>query len=321
MAAIGIGIIGTGGIAASHAPAVQALNDATLVAILSRQEASGLEFLQQHGALDATVHTSLASFVADPRIDLVIDCSPDRLHFQNVAACLENSKHVLAEKPLAVTADEASRLVQLAEDNQRTLAISFRLRFHDGHRKLQEQVVDRRAVGNVRHIRVMWAYEQHDDSNWRAKTELGKWWSLAAVGSHCIDLVRWFAQDPDTDWKQFGSITSNEVWRGPHDETAVIAGQLSNGITAEIVSSVNIGCQERIEIFGDKGHAACENTMGRDGTGVINLNGNAFPFEPKNPFVTQLQDVIDSIRTGRAPYADAIAGRRSVQDLLLASDV
>ena len=66
MKQIGVGIIGTGGIADNaHAPAISAVDQASLVAVLSRNETKGQDFLSRHNAGDATVHTTLESFVAD----------------------------------------------------------------------------------------------------------------------------------------------------------------------------------------------------------------------------------------------------------------
>lgn len=321
MKQLGIGIIGTGNIAdTGHAPAISAIKQTNLVGVLSRDESNGQDFLQKHGAESGTVHTSLESFVADPRIDLAIICSPDRLHAEQARVCLIVGKHVLIEKPMTVNIDDAAELVELTEANKLILAIGFHLRSHNGHIALYEQVVKQGVIGNLKHIRVIWAFPVQDNTNWRAKKELAKWWSLSAVGSHCIDLARWFAGDMN-DWKQFSSVINTDTWKGPHDETSIIAGQLSTGPTVEIVSSVLFGPYDRIELFGDKGHAICEGTLGRNGGGEIWLNNKPMVFEPVSPFTSQLQNVVDSIESKTAAHADGRIGLRSVKDLLLAYDV
>jgi len=226
---------------------------------------------------------------------------------------------VLVEKPMTLEADQAEELVALAKSKDLVLAIGFHLRSHAGHRILKEKIQEQ-AIGTIRHIRIIWAFPQNDDSNWRAKDGLTKWWSLSAVGSHCIDLARWFADDQD-DWKQFSGTIANNLWNGPHDETAVIAAQLTSDPTVEIVSSVQFGPYNRIELFGDKGQAICESTMGREGAGEVRINGEPVPFEPKSPFINQLQDIVECIETGKLAQADGNAGLRSVKDLLLALDI
>lgn len=319
MKQVGVGIIGTGSIAdANHAPAVKALNRTSLVAVLSREESRGKDFLQRHGGAEGVVHTSLESFATDPKIDVVIVCSPDRLHVDHARACLENGKHVLLEKPMALDANDAQALVELAELNHLTLATGFHLRSHVGHRVLHGRIVNDGAIGVLRHIRVIWAFPQAN-SNWRAHDALAKWWSLSAVGPHCIDLARWFSGDMD-EWTQFSSVISRNMWNGPHDETAVIAAQLQSGPTVEVVTSIQFGTFLRMELFGDKGLAICDGTLGREGAGTISLNDELVAFEPISPFIGELEDFVDSVETGNAPRADGYVGLRSVRDLLLAFD-
>jgi predicted dehydrogenase len=175
-------------------------------------------------------------------------------------------------------------------------------------------------IGKLRHIRIVWAFPQKDDSRWVAKDELARWWSLAAVGSHCIDLARWFASDMH-DWKQFKSVINNNKWNGPHDETAVIAGQFSSGPTIEIASSVQFGPYKRVELFGDKGMAICEDTLGRLGSGDVFVNGNQLKFNPISPFIGQLTDFTSSMASNKRPRAGGLVGLRNLEDLFLVSEM
>jgi predicted dehydrogenase len=314
-----IGIIGTGGIAdTGHAPAINALKETSLVAVLSRDKKRGQDFLEKHSATNATVHTSLDSFVADPEIDLVIVCSPDAFHAEQATVCLETGKHVLVEKPITLNAEEAQKLVELAKSKNLVLATGFHLRSHEGLRVLHKQV-ERGAIGKLRHVRAIWAFPQYNDSNWRAKDDMTKWWSLSAVGSHCIDLTRWFAEDTD-GWRHFNATIANNVWNGLHDETAIIAAQFVSGPTVEVVSSVQFGLYNRLELFGDKGKAICEDTMGRAGAGEIRINSELLSFEVINPFEGQLNDLVKCIELHESPRADGTVGLQSVKDLLLAID-
>lgn len=262
-------------------------------------------------------HTSLDTFAADPNIDAVIITSPDKLHSTHAIACLRAGKHVLVEKPMATSIADAQAMIQAASENGRTLAVGFHLRAHNGNRLLFDAIHHRQALGTLRHFRVIWARAtQRSDYSWRTDEQTSKWWSLAAVGSHCIDQVRWFAQDT-ADWQQFAAVINRNKWHGVHDETAVIAAQLASGPTVEIVSSVQFGALNRIEIYGDNGTAVGEGTT-RMGNQIITLNGQTLDFVPENPFIAQLLHFIDCVKTGRQPLADGLVGLRSTADLLQA---
>jgi len=321
MGSLGVGIVGTGGIASGgHGPAIRSCADVNLIGVLSRDAARGRSFLDTYGAVgDARVHTSIDTFVADKAIDLAIICSPDRLHARHARACLENGKHVLLEKPMTTDLSDADDLIRIAKENRLVLGSGFHLRHHRGHQLLKERI-ESGAIGRIRHIRAIWAFSQYDDSNWRAQGALGKWWSLAAVGAHCIDLARWFTGD-NRDWESFHALIDTGVWGGLHDETAVIAARLQSGITVETTSSIQFGTYHRVELFGDKSIAICDSTLGRVGGGVITIGDETLAFEPVSPFLSELEDVVRAITHGCEPKSDAEAGRRSVADLLLALDV
>lgn len=315
-----IWIIGTGNIANGwHAPAIVSSNNLKLVAVLSRNLNRGQEFIKKFNFNDASIYTDIEKFTNDKSIELVIICSPDGLHFEYAKKCLEAGKHILLEKPMSFNINDCNQLIKLAQEKNLILATGFHLRHHTGHNELLKKITNENAIGDIRHIRAIWAWPQENDSNWRAKDELSKWWSLSAVGAHCFDMVRWISNNFN-DWESLKSIINNNIWNGPNDESAVIAGKLSSGITVEIVSSIQFGPYNRLEIFGSNGHAICHWTFGREWKGEISINGNNISFKPINPFYAQIQNVFHSIKNWETLIADWNVGLINVKDLSLAKD-
>jgi predicted dehydrogenase len=315
-----IGIIGVGTIAlAGHIPSIQQTGAAELVAVLSRDKQKATDILTERGLDEALIYDDIQSFVNDSSIQLVVISSPDGLHYEQAKACLEAGKHVLVEKPMTLEVIEAEELARIANGKGLKLAISFHLRSHDGHQLLKERISSG-VLGEVRHIRVIWAWPAVDASNWRANSELTKWWSLSAVGSHCLDLARWFVDDFG-DWQKTSCVVANNVWQGPNDETALVSGQLEGGITVDVVSSVQFGPFNKVEIFGSKASAICSGTLGREGSGVINVGDETVEFRPESPFAKQLQNIISAIENGSPLNAGVEAGLRSVKDLNLVLEV
>jgi predicted dehydrogenase len=318
MSEIGVGIIGTGYIATvGHAPAVTDVPGTRLAAALSREESSAADFLGRFDARDATPYDDFGAFLADPDIGLVIVASPDGLHFPQAQASLRNGKHVLVEKPMALRVSEAQQLVDLAEAQDLVLASGYHLRCHPGHESLRARI-QAGAIGTIRHMRMFWSYPI-PESNWRARSGFGRWWSLSATGTHGLDLARWFGDDM-ADWAQFSSVISHTKWQVPRDESAAVAAQLASGPTVEVLGSVQFPEYTRVEIFGDRGAAICAGTLGPDGAGEILLNGEPFAFTPGSPFVRQLTGVLGAISGQSPPVAGGDAGLRAVKDLVLADD-
>src|SRR5439155_4939901 len=101
--------------------------------------------------------------------------------------------------------------------------------------------------------------------NWRAHDDVGRWWSLAAVGTHGIDLLRWFMTPAHGEVEEVRGLTSRAVWKGPHDETALVALRFASGATAELVTSVVFESPARVEIFGADAVAVAEGPLGPRG--------------------------------------------------------
>jgi predicted dehydrogenase len=99
---LGIALLGTGGIAQrTFVPAVYEVDAARLVAVLSRDQACGAAFAQQHGIPE--VYDNLDALLQSPQVDAVIVATPDAMHEPQVIAAVQAGKHVLCEKPMTTT--------------------------------------------------------------------------------------------------------------------------------------------------------------------------------------------------------------------------
>jgi len=185
-------MIGTGRIADTRlAPALSLVEDAVLWSVLSRDPGRGAAFAARHGALaPRPAHDHLGRLLEDPDLDGVIIATPDGLHAEQALAALEAGKHVLVEKPMATRVAGAVAMVEAAAVRDLRLGVAYHLRWHAGHRLMARRIREG-LLGELRHARVQWTWPAQDDANWRAHDEVGRWWSLAGVGTHCLDLIRW----------------------------------------------------------------------------------------------------------------------------------
>ena len=317
MKKLNIAILGTGSIASGgHAPALLQSGHAQLWSVLSRDADRARQFAKQFKAQSSSpAHTSLASLLADPGLDAVIIATPDKLHAEQTVAAAQSGKHVLLEKPLATDAAGIAQIIDGCAAAKITLALCYRLHWHAGHRLLMEAVRAGR-LGVIHHVRSLWAERHADASNWRASPAVGRWWSLGAMGTHLIDLSRWILQPAHGEMTRIKSVIARETWHGSHDETAVAAFKFAGGATAEICTSVLFDAPSRLEIYGEKGWAICENTFGRDAAGRIWTNDGEFAFPVVNPFVGLLDDFVQAVHQRTKPEVDVVEGARNAQILL-----
>ena len=310
---IKMAVLGMGRIARTRLlPGLDKAEEAVLWSVLSRDAERGQASAAKHKALGPTpAFTDLDALLADPELDAVIIASPDRVHVDQVVRAAAAGKHVLTEKPMAVSVAECDRMIAACDAAGVRLGVAYHMRWHAGHRLLHERV---RAgdFGDIRHVRVQWNFSSEDDSNWRAREDLGKWWSLAATGTHCVDQVQWFLGGEVGDVVEVNSTIGRSVFDGPHDETALVSLRFGSGATAEICSSVVFAGPTRFELYGTKGFVVAENTMSVDGSGTIRTHEGPFPFEPVDPYAGEIDDFARAIADGRGAEVSGRQGRENI---------
>lgn len=316
---INVGIVGTGRIAEMQlAPAMQQVSGCRLWSVLSRNTGRAAEFAAHHGAqAPVNAHDSLSSFLADPSLEAVIIATPDGLHATQAIAAARAGKHVLLEKPMATTLEDAQAITDTCTEERVKLAIAYHLRWHDGHRRLAE-MLHSGTLGQPRYARAMWTWKAEDNSNWRAHQEVGRWWGLAGVGTHCIDLLRWMLMPSCGEVASCKGLIDSRKYGGPHDETASVSMQFEDGMVADVVTSVVFSAPSRFELHCDDALVICENTLGPTGGGSIVVNNAPLDFDFKNPYIGEIQNFIDAIEGRARVEVPGAEGVRNVELLLAA---
>jgi predicted dehydrogenase len=180
------GIVGTGMIAGVFARALPGARTAVKQAIGSRDLAKGQAFAKEHGF--AKAHGSYEALFADRDVDAVYISTPHTNHHAEAIAALRAGKHVLVEKPMAVTTVQAEEMVAEARKAGRVLLEAFMYRVHPQTRRI-EDALKRGAIGEVRVIRSCFSFNLGDRRNVRYDRKLYGG-ALFDVGCYCINASR-----------------------------------------------------------------------------------------------------------------------------------
>jgi myo-inositol 2-dehydrogenase/D-chiro-inositol 1-dehydrogenase len=291
-----LGLIGPGGVAGNYLiPALKRVEGAAFWSVLGRDKERAQAFAATHGAVaPVSAYSDMSQFLSDPHLDAVIIATPDRFHAQQAVAAAKAGKHVFLEKPMATSKEEAREIVSAVSASKVALAVGYHLRFHAGH-KLLRQAIANGAIGALKHMHVCWTMTA-SANDWRNSPETGRWFSLAATGTHGLDLAMWFNQAAGNgDVKDLRAIASRAN-PDSHDETALVNLKFDSGATAEVVSSVAFKAPRTIALYGTAGSAICTDTLGPRGAGSILLNGESLPFEVVDPYFAELTDFLETVR-------------------------
>ena len=190
---IGAAVVGTGFIGVVHVEALRRLGVQVHGVVGSSQDRAKVRS-RELGLPPA--YESFKAMLADPRVEVVHITSPNHLHHEHASAALRAGKHVVCEKPLAMTPAESAELLQLAEQSGRVHAVNFNLRFYPLCRHVRGLV----KQGELGDIRLISGHYLQDwllldtDWNWRLEPELGgELRAVADIGSHWMDLTTFLA--------------------------------------------------------------------------------------------------------------------------------
>lgn len=316
-----VAIVGTGNAAdLLLGPALRAVPGVELHSVVSRDLERAEHFAVVHGASGAhSAYDDAEECFADPELDAVIIATPDATHAAYAIAAAKAKKHVFCEKPIATTALDARAMIDACSRARVKLAVGYHLRFHAGHRMVADQLAVG-TLGKLWHMRVQWTYNAKTNDNWRAQRDLSRWWSLAGVGTHCLDMARWWMIPTCGEVTQVRAMIGKHRFGGPNDESAIVLLRFESGATAEITSSVLFESQRRVEVYGEDGAVMCEGTLGPYGEGTIRMKREALRWELVSPYEAELASFVRAIRENREPEVNGEEALKNLEILLHAGE-
>lgn len=226
-------------------PSMQTMRNGDVVAISSRSEVAAKDAAAKLGI--PKWHGSYEDLLADPDIDAVYNPLPNHLHVPYTIAAMEAGKHVLCEKPIAITAAEAEQVL----DSQRRcpnvkVMEAFMYRFHPQWAAVFD-IIRSGAIGDVRHLYTDFTYYNVDPANVRNKADIGGG-ALLDIGCYGVNLARWIFGSEPTDVK---SVVVRDPVFGTDIHTSALL-EFDAG-TASILCATQLENHQSAVIFGTKG--------------------------------------------------------------------
>ena len=318
--ALGWGIVGIG----SHpdlkvAPAMQVANGSELVAVCGRDQGRSDAFAEAHGAKAA--YTDLNDLLRDSRVDAVFVASPNSLHAPQSIQSANAGKHVLSEKPMAITVEDAVAMVRACRRKGVKLGIGFELRFHPAHLFARE-LVFQGAIGRIRLAQGQWARGERGATEHLPRTGLREWWEqpelvgdasvMMGMGVHVFDLMRFMLAE---DAVEVVAMTDGQTARQPLEHIASISLRMSGGTIASVLCGRLLpDTQNDFAIYGSDGRITGNETIweGRFGKAeVVSAAVNRteiFQYDYLANFVDELEDFSDAVERDRDPRATGLDG-------------
>lgn len=309
------GVIGTAGLASRCCvPGIKDSDEGELVAVMGRDPDRTKAFAAEHGA--ETAASTIDDFLSAPGLEAVWIATPTFLHHEQGLACLKADKHVLLEKPLATSSEEAWELVEAAEAADRVLATGYQNRYFTGHRNMAE-LVRGGAIGDVSVMRTYYGVHRGPEGppEWRKHRESARWGALADIGTHHVDFIRFLLGEIG----DVHSLTGHQL--GYETEDVAVAGlRLESGALASLTVSVNVWTPStRVEVHGTTGVLIAEDTFPAGKGTVTRYDSSGEPQditgERMSVWAAQVDAVTRATRDPSVPIATGRDGARNIEIL------
>lgn len=188
MTTVKIGVIGTGSISEYHLQAYQANPHAELVAVCDLNEQRAKQYAERFGA--TKVYTNVEQLLQDEEIDAVSICTWNATHAEFSIAALRAGKHVLVEKPLSRTVEEALQIEQAVAESGKLLQVGF-VRRYDANLQMLKKFVDAGELGEIYYAKATLLRRLGNPGGWFADIERSGGGPLIDLGVHVIDVC-WY---------------------------------------------------------------------------------------------------------------------------------
>lgn len=321
------GILSTAAIGTEKViPAIQEGSNCEVVAIASRDHAKGTRVADRLGIPGA--YGSYEELLADPEVDAIYNPLPNHLHHEWTIAAAKAGKHVLCEKPLALTALEAQDMVEACESAGVKLMEAFMYRLHPSWEKVRE-LVSSGAIGELRSVQTRFTYFNDDPDDIRNQLATGGG-ALMDIGCYAVNLSRMlFAGEP--------TRVRAAVRRHPEYGTDIVTSAILEfgESQASFVVSTQTEPDQRVHLLGTAGLLEVEipfNIPPDRPTRIFLTQGGDTPVDPETVTITfppadqytiQAELFARAIIDGTAvptPPVDGVANMRVIEQVFAAAD-
>lgn len=325
-------LIGCGRIAVNHMKAA-INNELEIVAVCDVLEEKMEELLAKYGLeKDESIkrYTDYKKMVEELQPELASIATESGLHAEIALYCIEKGVNLIIEKPMAMSIEDANKIIDLAEKKNVKVSACHQNRFNVAIQKLRKAVESGR-FGKLSHgsIHVRWNRNAgyYEQAPWRGTWEQDGG-ALMNQCIHGIDLLRWMMGDKIEEIYGATRQQFHDYLEAEDVGMAVI--KFKNGAIGTIEGTTNVfpkNLEETLYIFGENG------TVKIGGTSTNNIDVWDFAVETEedqenkgleeetsnvygNGHTSLFADVMDAIENDRKPYVDAVAGRNALEVVL-----
>ncbi len=320
-------VIGCGMISNFHIAAIRACPDAVFSGVYGRDPEKTARFASEHGV---RAYATTQEIWDDEQVQAVCICTPSGLHAQFALEAIEHGRHVLVEKPIALTMAECDQIIRRAKAKKVLVSVISQLRFSPAVQQVK-RAMDRKVLGKLVCADLYMKYHRsqsyYDSGAWRGTKAMDGGGALMNQGIHGVDLLQYLAGPIDTIYACAKTLARNiEV-----EDTLSAVVEFHNGAVGVIQATTSMysGFCRRLELCGKEGtiileedkillwDVADDKGMPHDISGVSDNQGSSDPTKISGQgHILQVSNFTSAILGQGELLVDAKEGRKALQIVL-----
>jgi xylose dehydrogenase (NAD/NADP) len=288
------GLLSTARINKALIPPLRISKRNKLLAVASRSQEKADAFAREKKINHA--YGSYEGLLNDQEIDVIYNPLPNHLHAEWTIKAVEAGKHVLCEKPMALSLEEVDSITAAAEKQGRMVAEAYAYRSHPQTRKVKE-IIDSGKLGKVKMVygTFTFALTNPDDVRWKPEMGGGSLWD---IGCYPLSFTRYVLGAEPLEVFAWQVTSQTGI-----DETFAAQLRFSGEVYFQLNCSFRVPSHEFMEIVGDEGTLSVPRPFNSGGSRILYLtqDGKTSTIAVKgpDPYLAEVEDFADSILLGK----------------------
>lgn len=300
--------------------ALRAQQGGTVRWVVSGSEDHARRYAQSHNIPHSG--TDLAAALEDPAVEAVYISSTNEKHHAQAMAAIAAGKHVLCEKPLALSVAEAAEMIAAARAAGVTLGVNHHLRHAGSHRAIREAIALGR-LGRILSLRVFHAVHLPEHlRGWRLDNPAAGGGVIPDITVHNADTVRFLLQEDPASVIAESAVSG--MGQGVEDSAMSVWSMPSGAMVFSHESFTHPHTTSGLEVHGTEGSLIARDVMAQDPKGALELitaaGRSALPFDTTSLYETAVRRFEAAARDGREASASGTDGLKSLMIALAVRD-
>jgi predicted dehydrogenase len=313
---VGYAVLGVGKLTANELlPAFRGSKRSKLVAIVTDDQEKGLEFAHAHGLTGGDVYTYEDFDRLETREDVeaVYIVLPNSLHREYTERAAKMGKHVLCEKPLATSVEDAEAMVAACKAAEVLLMTAYRCQYTPQHWAARD-AVQSGELGRVGLIESVHAQMEDDPSVWRLNLELAGGGPLPDIGLYCLNTIRFVLGEEPEEVFAFQFQPKGDPRFSEVEEAVSWMMRFPSGTMAQCGTSYNSPKANYLRIHGEKSWLSLDPAFSYEGLELEFVRTDAREkriMEEEDQFMLEVDHFSERVRSGEQPFTP---GEEGLQD-------